>query len=87
MMEDGPGPSSRPPAAKKVVAALPRVTVAAQTQEQLGGPDAACPVCTEHLQPGEEVQLLPCKHVFHPPCLAPWLAGALAPGGWVGGGC
>lgn len=25
---------------------------------------------------GDEVQVMPCsgKHVFHPPCLAPWLA-------------
>jgi hypothetical protein len=30
----------------------------------------------EELQVGDEVQVLPCNsaHVFHPPCLAPWLA-------------
>lgn len=22
---------------------------------------------------GDEVQLLPCKHAFHAPCVAPWL--------------
>ncbi|EFJ50253.1 hypothetical protein VOLCADRAFT_58539, partial [Volvox carteri f. nagariensis] len=32
-----------------------------------------CPVCTEVLQVGDEVQLLPCKHSYHATCLAPWL--------------
>ncbi len=38
--------------------------------------DAVCPVCTEALAVGDEVQLLPChaKHTFHVACLAPWLA-------------
>lgn len=35
--------------------------------------------CREDLAVGDEVQVMPCnaadgKHVFHPPCLAPWLA-------------
>lgn len=35
--------------------------------------------CREDLAVGDQVQVLPCnaadgKHVFHPPCLAPWLA-------------
>jgi hypothetical protein len=31
--------------------------------------------CREDLQVGDEVQIMPCSdhHVFHPPCLAPWL--------------
>lgn len=58
-----------------MVASLPKIKVDAEQLQQLGGPGTACPVCTEQLVEGDEVQLLPCKHVFHPPCLAPWLAG------------
>jgi E3 ubiquitin-protein ligase AIP2 len=31
--------------------------------------------CREELAVGDEVQLMPCNehHVYHPPCLAPWL--------------
>ncbi|EFJ42778.1 hypothetical protein VOLCADRAFT_38235, partial [Volvox carteri f. nagariensis] len=33
-----------------------------------------CPVCTEMLQVGDEVQLLPCKHSYHATLgLTPWL--------------
>jgi len=68
----GPGHSSRPPASKKVVASLPRVVL---DDEQLKamGPGANCPVCTEDFAVGDEVQKLPCQHVYHIPCLAPWL--------------
>ncbi len=40
--------------------------------QELGG-DRACSVCTEDLAVGDEVQLLPCRHSYHPDCLAPWL--------------
>ncbi len=31
--------------------------------------------CRDELDVGDEVQILPCNssHIFHPPCLAPWL--------------
>lgn len=65
-------PPSRPPASKKVVASLPRVVLDEASLERIGS-DTACPVCTETLSVGDEVQLLPCKHAFHVACVAPWL--------------
>ena len=35
----------------------------------------AANACREDLLVGDEVQIMPCNdgHVFHPPCLKPWL--------------
>lgn len=62
-----------PPASKKVVASLPVLHL---TNAELGklGAGVQCPVCTEELHVDEDVQVLPCKHVYHVPCLAPWLS-------------
>ncbi|GLT97181.1 hypothetical protein SLE2022_147610 [Rubroshorea leprosula] len=61
-----------PPASKEVVAKLPIITL---TEEILAkvGPDAECSICKENLVVGDQMQELPCKHTFHPPCLKPWL--------------
>lgn len=69
---DTPYRPSKPPASKKAVAALPKLYVTADHLETWGK-GTACSVCTDELAEGEEVQVLPCKHQFHPPCLAPWL--------------
>ena len=31
-------------------------------------------MCRQELQERDKVQVLPCAHVYHPSCLAPWLA-------------
>lgn len=61
-----------PPASKEVVANLPVTTV---TDEFLGklGKDAVCSICQENLVVDDKMQELPCNHMFHPPCLKPWL--------------
>ncbi|MEW5299628.1 MAG: hypothetical protein WDW36_002623 [Sanguina aurantia] len=69
---DTPYRPSKPPASKEAVAALPKLCITAAHLDAWGK-GTACPVCTDELAEGEEVQVLPCKHVFHPPCLAPWL--------------
>ncbi|KAG8440968.1 hypothetical protein GDO86_006635 [Hymenochirus boettgeri] len=58
-----------PPASKKVVDSLPTITV---TPKQA---DAAlkCPVCLLEFEEGETVRKLPCEHLFHSPCILPWL--------------
>ncbi|GAB4817781.1 hypothetical protein N2152v2_004827 [Parachlorella kessleri] len=66
-------PATAPPASKKVVRSLPKEALTPARLAELGGSDVRCAVCMEDLHEGDEVQVMPCKHVFHPPCLAPWL--------------
>ncbi|GFP81471.1 E3 ubiquitin-protein ligase aip2, partial [Phtheirospermum japonicum] len=61
-----------PPASKEVVAKLPVNTVTEQVLSKLGK-DAVCSICQENLIVDDKMQELPCKHMFHPPCLKPWL--------------
>ncbi|GAV74004.1 zf-RING_2 domain-containing protein [Cephalotus follicularis] len=61
-----------PPAGKEVIAKLPLITLTNEILAKLGQ-DAECAICKENLVVGDEMQELPCKHTFHPPCLKPWL--------------
>ncbi|KAG8375449.1 hypothetical protein BUALT_Bualt10G0101100 [Buddleja alternifolia] len=61
-----------PPASKEVVAKLPVTTVTEDVLTKLGK-DAVCSICQENLVVNDEMQELPCNHMFHPPCLKPWL--------------
>ncbi|KVI01460.1 E3 ubiquitin-protein ligase AIP2 [Cynara cardunculus var. scolymus] len=72
MFPEGDSAPRAPPASKEVVAKLPVITI---TDEILGklGPDAECAICKENLVVNDNMQEMPCKHTFHPPCLKPWL--------------
>lgn len=61
-----------PPASKEVVASLPVTSVSTEVLAKLGK-DAVCSICQESLVVDDKMQELPCKHMFHPPCLKPWL--------------
>ncbi|KAI3414965.1 RING-type domain-containing protein [Psidium guajava] len=61
-----------PPASKEVVAKLPVITLSEEILAKMGH-DAECAICREDLVMNDEMQELPCKHTFHPPCLKPWL--------------
>ncbi|KAK9839178.1 hypothetical protein WJX74_011021 [Apatococcus lobatus] len=64
-----------PPASKQLVKKLPREHLTHARLQELGPGSVQCSVCRDELDVGDEVQILPCNksHVFHPPCLAPWL--------------
>ncbi|CAO2821865.1 unnamed protein product [Amaranthus hypochondriacus] len=71
-MEEGGGGGRRvaPPASKEVVEKLPVIKVEDETKLK---DDAECCICKEKLGLGDEMQEMPCKHLFHPLCLKPWL--------------
>ncbi|KNA10246.1 hypothetical protein SOVF_146120 [Spinacia oleracea] len=74
---EGAGGNSRaaPPASKAVVEKLPVIKLESEAiaKEKLGEEGAECCICKEKLGVGDEMQEMPCKHLFHPPCLKPWL--------------
>ncbi|KAK9099620.1 hypothetical protein Syun_026665 [Stephania yunnanensis] len=72
VQEIGAGPQRPPPASKAVVQKLPVVTVTKEVLERLGT-ETQCAVCQENLSINDSMQELPCQHLFHPPCLKPWL--------------
>ncbi|ONK66030.1 uncharacterized protein A4U43_C06F3450 [Asparagus officinalis] len=72
LQEIGAGPQRPPPASKEVVKNLPVVNVTEEVIARLGS-ETECAVCRENLVVGDKMQELPCKHLFHPPCLKPWL--------------
>ena len=37
------------------------------------GRSTCCSICTEDFCEGVEIRTLPCKHIFHPACIDPWL--------------
>ncbi|KAK8706879.1 hypothetical protein V6N13_057953 [Hibiscus sabdariffa] len=72
ILENEGGVRRVPPASKEVVAKLPVITLTEEILAKLGS-DAECAICKENLAVGDNMQELPCKHTFHPPCLKPWL--------------
>lgn len=58
-----------PPAAKNVVETLPKLKIAQSDVDA----SAECPVCKDFFAVDEEAHELPCKHLFHPDCILPWL--------------
>lgn len=65
-------PQRAPPASKEVVANLPVIAVTEEVMARLGS-ETECAVCRENLVVDDKMQELPCKHLFHPLCLKPWL--------------
>ncbi|KAI3514440.1 hypothetical protein L1887_12843 [Cichorium endivia] len=59
-----------PPASKSLIDALPTVKVSKKDIRS----DSHCAVCKEKLVLGSSAKKLPCKHLYHSGCIAPWLA-------------
>ena len=71
------GNAGKPPASKETVSKLPVFKVeekhCKKTPEgTLDTPN--CAICCSNINLGEQAQLLPCGHMFHPECTKPWLA-------------
>uniref|UniRef100_A0AAG5CN27 RING-type E3 ubiquitin transferase n=1 Tax=Anopheles atroparvus TaxID=41427 RepID=A0AAG5CN27_ANOAO len=63
---DNTGP---PPLEKERIAEIPTVTINAEQVDR----KLQCSVCFEDFVIDEAVRKLPCLHVYHEPCIIPWL--------------
>ncbi|KAJ0810098.1 putative transcription factor C2H2 family [Helianthus annuus] len=60
------------PAAKSAVEAIPSVKITAALLEI--DPIVICAVCKDQFVIDDETKELPCKHMYHPDCIIPWLS-------------
>ncbi|KAI4373139.1 hypothetical protein MLD38_011298 [Melastoma candidum] len=70
LAENDPNRYGTPPASKSAVENLPMVTV---SEELTKSENNQCAICQDYFEIGMEVKQMPCKHVYHPDCLLPWL--------------
>ncbi|KAG6603514.1 E3 ubiquitin-protein ligase RING1, partial [Cucurbita argyrosperma subsp. sororia] len=59
-----------PPAAISFVKNLSRLVI---SKEHLKHDGISCAICKDFFLVGVEVNQLPCLHLYHPPCILPWL--------------
>ncbi|XP_062077514.1 uncharacterized protein LOC133782282 [Humulus lupulus] len=65
-------PSAPLPASKSSIDAIPTIII---DQSLLNDdPFMLCAVCKDQFELGIEAKQLPCKHLYHPDCILPWLA-------------
>lgn len=70
LAENDPNRYGTPPASKSAIEKLPSVKV---DKEMLESDYSDCAVCKDGFELDEEVKKLPCKHMYHPDCILPWL--------------
>jgi hypothetical protein len=61
--------TSKPPAARSAVEALPSAVLAAGEE----GEGEECAVCKDGVATGDRVKRMPCSHRYHEECIVPWL--------------
>ncbi|KAG0578757.1 hypothetical protein M758_4G044600 [Ceratodon purpureus] len=71
LAENDPNRYGAPPASKSAVEAMPTIQI---SEEHLGTDAAQCAVCKDEFELGASVRQMPCKHMYHPDCILPWLA-------------
>ena len=69
LMENDPNRHGAPPASATVVENLPLLTI---TDDHVTRKDE-CSVCRDVFTVGAQVKEMPCKHLFCPSCIEPWL--------------
>uniref|UniRef100_A0A7N0ZYB3 RING-type E3 ubiquitin transferase n=1 Tax=Kalanchoe fedtschenkoi TaxID=63787 RepID=A0A7N0ZYB3_KALFE len=70
LAENDPNRYGTPPASKKAVKELPDIKV---SDELLASDNAQCAVCMDTFELGGKAKQMPCKHIYHPDCILPWL--------------
>ncbi|CAA0809431.1 zinc finger (C3HC4-type RING finger) family protein [Striga hermonthica] len=61
---------SNPPASKASIESMPTV----QINDGHISVESHCAVCKDPFELGTEAREMPCKHLYHPDCILPWLA-------------
>ncbi|XP_020237400.1 probable E3 ubiquitin-protein ligase RHC2A [Cajanus cajan] len=67
---NGIGRYEHPPASKSAIDSLPTLEI---NDGHLSS-ESHCAVCKEAFELGTAVREMPCKHIYHPECILPWLA-------------
>uniref|UniRef100_A0A7N0TC27 RING-type E3 ubiquitin transferase n=1 Tax=Kalanchoe fedtschenkoi TaxID=63787 RepID=A0A7N0TC27_KALFE len=70
LAENDPNRFGTPPASKEAVEKLPDIKI---TEELLASDNAQCAVCMDRFELGGKAKQMPCKHIYHPDCILPWL--------------
>ncbi|XP_043690443.1 probable E3 ubiquitin-protein ligase RHC2A [Telopea speciosissima] len=67
---NGVGRCEHPPASKAAVESMPTIEIVASHVVT----ESHCAVCKEPFELGSEAREMPCKHIYHPDCILPWLS-------------
>ncbi|KAF5204987.1 E3 ubiquitin-protein ligase rduf1 [Thalictrum thalictroides] len=59
-----------PPASKAAIDQLPTIVIASSHVRD----ESHCAVCTDEFELGTVAREMPCKHIYHPHCILPWLS-------------
>lgn len=59
-----------PPASKSAIESMPTIQIVPTHVSS----DSHCAVCKEAFELGSEAREMPCKHIYHPDCILPWLS-------------
>lgn len=71
LAENDPNRYGTPPASVSAIEGLPSIIL---SQEHLSTDTSHCAVCKDEFELSLEVKQMPCKHLYHPDCILPWLA-------------
>lgn len=67
---NGFGRPENPPASKSAIESMPTIQIVSTHINS----DSHCAVCKEAFVLGSEAREMPCKHIYHPDCILPWLS-------------
>ncbi|KAM7262868.1 hypothetical protein ACFE04_000551 [Oxalis oulophora] len=67
---NGVGRLDQPPASKAAIESMPVVKIMASHVSM----ESHCAVCKEQFELDVDVREMPCKHIYHPDCILPWLS-------------
>ncbi|KAI4307608.1 hypothetical protein L6164_030780 [Bauhinia variegata] len=67
---NGIGRYEHPPASKGAIESLPTIEI----DDTHLATESHCAVCKEAFELGTAARKMPCKHIYHPGCILPWLA-------------